>query len=397
MHEFLSLTEEELKINIKNLYFQKLNYKNEKIGFLITQDMGNLGEINLLWAEAKEGKDSCLHKSLIQLILTIGKYRYNTGQTPKFLGAFDSQKFAFLPYASVQEIFYQNDIDWSVTPSNYQTPQFLSLLSKLEPIFEQEASLFSYKDQSKELQKFITQNITSNAVTLCEIDKNNFVSVYYKWLEAIKDTISIDWERAKQAGIHEADFYFADLLCTGNTSTTHMLCVILKDKHYEFNKKFSFSNIQSNETINFKDAQKAHSEFWSMYKQPHEEECWKYIIPRRNLLLSQDSRERKGAFFTPRIWVEKSQEYLAKALGENWQEEYYIWDCAGGTGNLLAGLSNPRNVFCSTLDQADVNAIKMRIKKGGDLIEEHIFQFDFLNDKFFDDTGYGPPPPFKDS
>ena len=52
----------------------------------------------------------------------------------------------------------------------------------------------------------------------------------------------------------------------------------------------------------------------------------------------EDSRERKGAFFTPKIWVGLSQAYLAKAFGKNWQSEYYVWDCAAGTGNLLNGL-----------------------------------------------------------
>jgi type I restriction-modification system DNA methylase subunit len=58
----------------------------------------------------------------------------------------------------------------------------------------------------------------------------------------------------------------------------------------------------------------------------------------KNIPFLLDDRERKGAFYTPQIWVEKSQEYLAKVFGENWQDEYYIWDCCCGTGNLLAGL-----------------------------------------------------------
>ena len=102
------------------------------------------------------------------------------------------------------------------------------------------------------------------------------------------------------------------------------------------------------------------------------------------MLVSQDIRERTGAFFTPKIWVQKSQEYLAKALGEDWQDEYYIWDCAGGTGNLLAGLTNHRNVFCSTLDHADVKVVKQRNQMVREIFEDHIFQFDFLNDEFFD-------------
>jgi hypothetical protein len=73
---------------------------------------------------------------------------------------------------------------------------------------------------------------------------------------------------------------------------------------------------------------------------------------------------------------------LADYLGENWQEEYYIWDCAAGTGNLLAGLTNKYNIWASTLDQADVKVMHERIEHGANLLENHVFQFDFLNDDF---------------
>jgi len=107
-----------------------------------------------------------------------------------------------------------------------------------------------------------------------------------------------------------------------------------------------------------------------------------YIIERKNLLVPQDIRERKGAFFTPRIWVELSQKYLTNCLGKDWQDNYYIWDCAAGTGNLLAGLSNKHNIYASTLDQADINVMHERIDQGANLLKNHVFQFDFLNDEF---------------
>ena len=93
-------------------------------------------------------------------------------------------------------------------------------------------------------------------------------------------------------------------------------------------------------------------------------------------------RERKGSFFTPQIWVELSQQYLAEQLGDDWQEEYTIWDCASGTGNLLNGLTNKYNIWASTLDQQDVDVMKDRIRNGANLLENHVFQFDFLNDPF---------------
>jgi hypothetical protein len=93
-------------------------------------------------------------------------------------------------------------------------------------------------------------------------------------------------------------------------------------------------------------------------------------------------RERKGSFFTPKIWVELSQKYLADVFGENWQDEYYIWDCCAGTGNLLEGLTDKYRIFASTLDKQDVFVMLDRIKNGANLLENHVFQFDFLNDDF---------------
>ncbi|WP_342767780.1 hypothetical protein [Helicobacter brantae] len=389
MQNLLTLTEEKLKSKIKDLYFKKFNYFGDKIDFCITQNLGILGEINLLWAEAKNGKDSCLYESFIQLILTIGKYRYNTQQTPKFLGAFDAEKFAFLPYSSIQEVFYQNDIDWSVTPSNHKTPQFLSLLTQLKPTIEQEMIVFFYESQSKELTSFITSNLTTDEISKYEIDKNNFVSVYFKWVEVVKPTLRADWEEMKKKyNVIDADFYLADLLSSENTTITERLRIVLQGDHYRV--RHMIGNDEFYKETSFDDNQEKYNLFWSVYKRPPRKEFWDYILERRDRLVAQDVRERKGAFFTPKIWVQKSQEYLAKALGEDWQEEYYIWDCAGGTGNLLSGLSNRRNIFCSTLDQADVDVIKERIKNGANLFENHIFQFDFLNDEFFDKpTGGG--------
>lgn len=156
-------------------------------------------------------------------------------------------------------------------------------------------------------------------------------------------------------------------------------------------RKFDEQGLFDTKTATFNDEQKAHNLFWNKYERPPKEEYWEYIVNRRDLLVPQDVRERKGSFFTPQIWVELSQKYLEDTLGENWQDEYYIWDCAAGTGNLLNGLTNKYNIWASTLDQQDVDVIHDRIDtmnrnsisgNGSNLLHDHIFQFDFLNDSF---------------
>ncbi|EJR9344851.1 hypothetical protein N1A41_000404 [Campylobacter coli] len=384
LETLLKLSEEPLKSKIKDLYFSKFNYVGAKIDFCITQNLGLLGEINLLWAEAKQGKSE-LKKSFVQLVLTIGKYKFYTEQTPNLLCAFDGEKIAFLPFACLQEIFYQSDINFSVTPSNHTSEQFLKLLKELDSILNT-AQIFYYEKNDEELKTFIKENLTSENISKIKIDKNNFVSIYHKWNKMVKDTISIDWNLAKKSGIIDADFYLADLLSSENETISQNLFAILKKDYYEFNKTKSDLGSIINERTSFKDNQKAHHEFWAIYERPPREEFWDYIIKRRDLLVDQDVRERKGAFFTPRIWVDKACEYLSKTFGEDYEEEYYIWDLAGGTGNLLANFTNKKNIFCSTLDKADIDVIHERIKNGANLFENHVFQFDFLNDEFFDEV-----------
>ena len=181
--ELLKLSEEPLKSKIKDLYFSKFSYVGTKIDFCITQNLGLLGEVNLLWAEAKAGH-SDIKKSFVQLVLTIGKHKFHTEQTPNLLCAFDAEKMAFLRFSSLQEIFYQNDIDFSITPSNHKNEQFLKLLNQLDPILNT-AQIFYYQKNDEELKNFIKENLTTEHISKFKIDKNNFVSIYYKWTRMV--------------------------------------------------------------------------------------------------------------------------------------------------------------------------------------------------------------------
>ena len=208
-----------------------------------------------------------------------------------------------------------------------------------------------------------------------------------RWLEAVKPIIDVNWDDLKKANIFDNDFYLADLfvddrdtqVLEDDITTRDNLFVVFQNQGYKIAKE----NIKQmfDATIRLKN-EDTYVQFWKRYKRPPIKEFQDYIIERRDLLVSQDIRERKGAFFTPRKWVELSQKYLTDYLGENWQEDYYIWDCAAGTGNLLAGLTNKYNIYASTLDQADVNVIHERIDHGANLLKNHVVQFDFLNDDF---------------
>ncbi|AFI06497.1 hypothetical protein [Helicobacter cetorum] len=384
--DFKKLSEEPLKSSVAKAFFENFDFSGDKIDFIITYNHKNKGKPlwvePILWAEGKKGKSE-IFKSLTQLILTIGKHKFYTHFPPPYLGAFDAFSFAFVPYYKLDFIFTRSDIDFSVTPSNQTSESFKHLLNEITPLLEKEVLIFDYEMQKQELKAFIKDNLLYSKRSKIPVDKNNFVHVYFKWVEHVKPSISIEWQQAKKQGILDADFYLADLLSESNETILESLNTILKVNHYKFNKKLNNFGAFNFDETSFNDKQQAHSNFWSIYERPPKREFWDYIIQRRDLLVSDDVRERKGAFFTPKIWVEKSQEYLAKILGQDYQDEYIIWDCAGGTGNLLSGLINKANLYLSTLDKSDVSIVKERIKNGAKLLENHVFQFDFLNDDFF--------------
>jgi len=394
--KYQNIREEELKNKLGQDFFP--NFDTTKIvgniDFCVTFKNKNTNQHqifendSLLWAEAKRGTYDIL-TMVTQLVLTIGKARtFDKFLPPAFLGAFDSQKIGFVPYNVIIDVFSMNDFNWNVTPSNHDSKEFAIVKERIEKSLNNNHYVYDFLKDEKELQFFIKNNIakaTESGKIL--IDKNNFVPIYLRWLDQVKPSINFDWIEGIKQSIVDSDFYIADLFVddkgTSNidddTPANDNLFVVFRNGHYEIAKE----NLKSlfDASIQLKD-RKAYEQFWKKYKRPPLQEIQSYIIDRKDLLIPQDIRERKGAYFTPKKWVELSQQYIADVLGQDWQDEYYVWDCAAGTGNLLAGLTNKYNIWASTLDQSDVNAMHDRIENGAILLKDHVFQFDFLNDDF---------------
>ena len=340
---------------------------------------------SLLWAEAKNGIRKDFAPLFAQLLLTIGGEKtFETHSPPPFLGAFDSRKIAFVPWHVVLDLFFRSDIDWTATPSNTESPAFKHILGIIRPILDATIVAFDFGDS--DLSRFVKKNLVlGNArANGLNVTRNNFPFVYQKWVRAVKPSIAVNWDGAKKQGIHDADFFLADLLSKDNATLMQKLFVVLRGNHYLADRHLDPNGFLSEKRVDFNDGQKAHTQFWNQYRRPPRREFWNFINDRRDLLMPPDIRERQGSFFTPQIWVEKAQEAIAVILGENWQDDHYVWDCAAGTGNLLVGL-DPKakyRVWASTLQKGDVDIMHERIRNGAALLDSHVFQFDFLNDGF---------------
>ena len=384
------IREEEVKNRIRQEFFQDYDATPilGDIDFAVTTKKSSEGEPfdqeYFLWAEAKAGNTEDIYASFVQLIITIGKaHTHESYLPPRYLGAFDEEKIAFIEYHHIVSVFYQNDFNWNVTPSNHSTKEFHMLYDLLHEQLKKEISLFDLRKDEKELRKFIRSNfkLGKQRTNGINITKNNFIFVFQRWVEEVKPSIAVNWDDVPKTSV--VDFFYADLISRNDYTLREELAVVLRGDKYRILQDILKGATQLFSEATFNDGKTAYNQFWNKYVRPPRKEYLDLILKRRDLLIPQDLRRYQGAFFTPPQWVQKSQEYLAMELGEDWQKEYYVWDCCAGTGNLLFGLTEKYRVYASTLDNADVQVMHERIKeKSLDMLDSHVFQFDFLNDSF---------------
>ena len=386
-----NIRESEVKNKIRQEYFSDFDWTKALGDIDLTVcSSPRIGEpqVTYLWCETKNGTRRDIYESFIQLILTVGKARtFESEMPPYFLGAADAEKIAFVEYSKVMQIFSKTDFNWNVTPSDHGTKEFKELYNLLHDELATDVVIFKFAFDDRTLRRFIKKNFKEGRDNMAKISvgKNNFTYVYYDWVKSVKDTIAVDWPMMQKAGILDCDFFLADLMSKDGMSIKDKLKVVLEKTKYKVLVKANLGGIfgDAYQEFYFKDDQRAYNQFWNRYERPPKAIYQRYILERRDLLVPQDIREVKGSYYTPEQWVRLSQEYLAKVLGEDWQEEYYVWDCAAGSGNLLRGLTNKYNIYASTLDDSDVKVMHDAIDGGRlNLVKNNVFQFDFLNDGY---------------
>ncbi len=394
-----TIREEELKNRVAAVYFGKYDCTRivGNIDFCVLpkrrdpSQMTFISDPPILWAEAKNHPTD-VHRMLAQLILTIKGEQKGDAEPPRFVGCFDNEKIAFVEYHYILPVFNLNDFNWTQTPSavDDKTVETVRGVIPTEKIV-----VFRFGADDAEIKAFIARNFTSgDTPTLATpIDRNNFTFIYQKWRSEVMPHIDAPWDVLKKKyALYDRDFFLAEMNVDDNGTPEVSDDRPAEDFYITFDanarepytiRRKNEDELNFNLTFGFKpDGLPAYASFWRRYKRPPKREYWDFIVSRLDLLVPQDVRERKGSFFTPAIWVEKSQQYLAAVLGENWQEDHYVWDCCAGTGNLLAGLTNKYRIWASTLDQQDVDVMRERIKNGANLLDSHVFRFDFLNDSF---------------
>jgi len=227
---------------------------------------------------------------------------------------------------------------------------------------------FKLSTHEDEFISTVKAAIKSGDIIRTQITPDNLKQVFDKWVEMIGREID---------GVDEDDYallFFADIMHDGTVSTHSNLPAELLHKNgapvfslgghmYELGNKEGYRR------------------FWAIYHKPPKSEYRDYLLERRDSLIPLDERSFKGAYYTPLAVVDKAYDLLSDTLGKNWQKDYIVWDMCCGVGNLEVKHSNPRNIYMSTLDEADVDVMKATKT----CVAAERFQYDYLNDDITDD------------
>lgn len=342
--------------DVKDAYIKALGLKGYTKGLIDIQTKE-------IWFEAKDTGKNSSYAMFTQLLHYV-QVALNKGEhIPPFLAVIDTEKAAIMKSVDVLPFLAKKTIKWGKSASQYTQ----EALDEVSAYIGTHFVSFKISTHEDEFISTVKAAIQSGDIIRTQITPDNLKQVFDKWVDMIGNEIT---------GVAEEDYallFFADIMHDGTVSTHVNLPAELLHK----NGAPVFSLGGKNFELGSKEG---YRRFWAIYHRPPKSEYRDYLLERRDSLIPIDERSFKGAYYTPLHVVDKAYDKLAETLGKNWQKEYIVWDMCCGVGNLEVKHSNPRNIFMSTLDQADIDVMKATKT----CVAATRFQYDYLNDDITD-------------
>ena len=343
--------------DVKDIYIKALALKSYTKGLIDIRT-------DEIWFEAKDTGKHSSYAMFTQLLHYVQDGLNKGENLPPFLAVIDTEKAALMKTADVLPFLAKKTVKWGKSASQYPKAALDEVSAHIGTHFVS----FRIATHEDEFIATVKSAIKSGDILRTQITPDNLKQVFDKWV------IMIGHEIKDVSEEHYALLFFADIMHDGTLSTHANLpaellhknnapVFLLGGKVYELNNK------------------EGYRQFWAIYHRPPKAEYRDYLLERRDSLIPLDERSFKGAYYTPLAVVDKAYDKLAETLGKNWQKNYIVWDMCCGVGNLEVKHSNPRNIYMSTLDQADVDVMKATKT----CVAAQRFQYDYLNDDITDD------------
>ena len=291
-------------------------------------------------------------KVLIQVIYYLKKFEQNGLILPNVCMVGDKDE-CFVMHTNELLKYLDEDVDWETSPSNaaIKNPEFVLKISKdenINPFVFVIDKNFNFEDVANKIK-----DLAENVKRYVRVTEHNIAIIYdYFCKNVIKNM--------KKIKSHDLVEIFIGVITN-------------EDEYYQHpTKKNILVTPKRNVEING-DGFKSFFGYFQRNYTPQEKNNFTMIADR---LIEDTDRRNSGDFWTPTLFVDYAHKMISEKLGENWRDEYVVWDNCCGSKNLTRDYKF-KELYCSTLFDSELK-IGERYNK-----EATSFQFDFLNDEIY--------------
>lgn len=336
-----------------SFYFSGADIKHpfECDGFLSTSiGRGNVLKMIIEYKYNEDMKQkSAIAKVLVQVVFYLKRFEDAGMELPNVVMVGDINE-CFVIHSNDLLKYLDWDVNWKIAPSEAykKCPEMVLGIVEDESINPYVFWIdkdFDFKDVIAKIH-----NLCENVKRYVRITEHNIASIF----EYFRDRVILK----------------KDAL-TANELVTVFIGLITNDDSYCLHPKKKNTLITPNGNIPVNSA--SFASFFDQYAReytPQERMNFTAIADR---LLEDTTRRRQGAFFTPTKFVGFAHRMIEKELGENWRDEYVVYDCCCGSLNLTRDYRF-KELYCSTLDKGELE-LGSRYNP-----EATKWQMDFLND-----------------
>lgn len=334
-------------------YFSGVDIKHpyECDGFISTSiGRGNLLKMIIEYKYNEDMKQkSAIAKVLVQVVFYLKRFEDAGMELPNVVMVGDINE-CFVMHSNDLLKYLDWDVNWKIAPSEAykKCPEMVLGIVEDESINPYVFWIdkdFDFKDVIAKIH-----NLCENVKRYVRITEHNIASIF----EYFRDRVLLK----------------KDAL-TANELVTVFIGLITNDDAYYLHPKKKNTLITPNGNIPVNGT--SFASFFDQYAReytPQERMNFTAIADR---LLEDTTRRRQGAFFTPTKFVDFAHRMIEKELGENWMDEYVVYDCCCGSLNLTRDYRF-KELYCSTLDKGELE-LGSRYNP-----EATKWQMDFLND-----------------
>ena len=335
------------------LYFPNVDIKHPFACDGLIETKTDEGKILKLIIEYKFNENlatpSARAKILVQVLYYLKRFE-NEGLILPNVCLVGDKNECFVIHTNDIQKYLDEDVDWNIAPSkahmcNGDLVLKITNDENINPFIFDIDENFSFKNV---YEKIIS--LTENIQRYVRITEHNIATIFdYFITKVIKDKKKI----------------------SPNELVSIFIGVITDKENYYLHPSKTNTLISNGKEV--KIDSRSFKSFFSYFDHnytPKEKNRFSEISDR---LIEDTNRRNKGEFYTPTLYVDYAHRMIESELGENWKNEYVVWDASAGSKNLTRDYYF-KELYSSTLEESELE-IGKRYNP-----EAVSFQYDFLND-----------------